>query len=149
MKGKGLGVRDRSGMHIPLPFIHKTLFFHRQYKTIGLSSSAGKEEKFGNFNGRNLTGSYSVSLMVSWVAGSKQRQQRSRLNFYSTSEIAANTAPDFQNVLVQPWTLHSVRSLPVLYLFTPGPACEMPSGFDPPVMNGRGELQWNSSWREV
>lgn len=42
VKGKGLGVRDHSGMHIPVPFIHKTLVFNLRYKTIGLPSPSGR-----------------------------------------------------------------------------------------------------------
>lgn len=61
MKGKGLGVGDHGGMCIPPPFIHKTLGFNLQNKTIAPWSPPRKE---GMAKGR---GSASLRSIISHI----------------------------------------------------------------------------------
>lgn len=68
VKGKGLGVRDHSGMHIPLPFIHKTLVFNLWYKTIGLPSPSGEREWLDQTGGVQHFYVHNLLTPQQWVA---------------------------------------------------------------------------------
>lgn len=73
VKGKGLAVRDHGGMHIPPPFIHKTLDLISSMKQLycdlhqGRGNGWGKVKKFRRFDVHDLTCPFSIPWTRSWV----------------------------------------------------------------------------------